>query len=149
MLDNGQPKTNASGSSWTLVTNEPSAQDGDYHRSDDGSAQASYSWVFTLPQAGTYDIQVRWPAVSGLVKDVPVSLISTGVTTKTVLIDQSNRTNGGQWMSLGAYTTKTTSLTIRLSEPCKTTSTYDRFRGFIATMTCQPVGADAVRVVPQ
>ncbi|MEV0718791.1 FAD-dependent oxidoreductase [Asanoa sp. NPDC050611] len=54
-----------------------------------------------LPSAGTYTVYLRWTADPNRASNVPVDIVhSGGVTTRVV--DQ--RANGGQWVSLGAYT---------------------------------------------
>jgi hypothetical protein len=54
-----------------------------------------------LPSAGTYTVYLCWTAHPNRASNVPVDIVHTGGITNRV-VDQ--RTNGGTWASLGAYT---------------------------------------------
>jgi hypothetical protein len=55
----------------------------------------------TLPQAGTYDVYVRWTAHTNRAHNAPVDVNHVGGTT-TFSIDM--RVNGGKWVLLGTFT---------------------------------------------
>ena len=55
----------------------------------------------SLPAAGTYTVYLRWTAHENRASNVPIDIVHNGGITNRV-VDQ--RTNGGQWVSMGAYT---------------------------------------------
>ena len=87
---------------WTSSTFSTDYYGANYvHDGNTGKGTKSVRFTPTLPDAGSYQVFVRWSAATGRASNVPIDIITPGGTvTKTV--DQ--RTNGGKWMSLGTYT---------------------------------------------
>jgi hypothetical protein len=75
---------------------------GSYYLTDgDAGGGKSVTFTPTLPTTGSYEVYAWWTANSNRASNVPVSIVSaTGTTPVTV----NEKTNGGQWVSLGTYT---------------------------------------------
>jgi len=87
---------------WTSSTYSTDYYGANYlHDGNTGKGTKSVRFTPNLPDAGSYQVFVRWSAATGRASNVPIDIITPGGTvTKTV--DQ--RTNGGKWISLGTYT---------------------------------------------
>jgi hypothetical protein len=96
VIDNGEPGTSATGG-WST-----SGGAGFYGVNSLYSkiAGSTYTYRFTLPQAGDYEVFLWWTEFSSRRSDVPVQVThASGVATSTV--DQ--RANGGQWNRIGSW----------------------------------------------
>ena len=58
-------------------------------------------WRANLPETGTYEVSVWYPAASGYNDSTPY-IVATTSGNQTVRVNQ--RENGGQWLSLGVFT---------------------------------------------
>ncbi|WP_446686985.1 golvesin C-terminal-like domain-containing protein [Phytohabitans kaempferiae] len=71
------------------------------HRYADPVAASDPAWfVGTIPSAGTYRVEVWYPANSGYNSSAP-HLVVASDRPHTINVDQ--RTNGGRWRSLGTF----------------------------------------------
>ncbi|HZM79333.1 MAG TPA: family 10 glycosylhydrolase [Candidatus Limnocylindrales bacterium] len=73
----------------------------DYRFANPVSASDAAWFATTIPSAGSYRIEVWYPANSGYNSSTP-HVIVTSSGSQTVNVDQ--RVNGGQWRSLGTFT---------------------------------------------
>jgi PKD repeat protein/lysophospholipase L1-like esterase len=101
IIDNGDPGTSYTGS-WSVSggpnpwdPNDPNAVS---LWSRDGT---TYTWRFTPLDSGTYEVFMWWTEWSSRSTTIPVS-VQHGGGTESLVINQ--RTNGGQWNSLGTFT---------------------------------------------
>ncbi|NUT20964.1 MAG: DNRLRE domain-containing protein [Hamadaea sp.] len=84
---------------WTAATTATGFYGRDYATHPAGTGTDKFTWQLNLPQAGTYEVFVRYPSVAGAASDAKFAITNaTGTVTKTV--DQT--TAGGQWVSLGS-----------------------------------------------
>jgi len=124
IIDNGSSGTSStgtwgvSGGSGSFGSNSLWARDG-----------ATYTWRFTPPSAGKYDVYMWWTEFSSRGTAIPVSISHAGGTASLTVNQQ---TDGGQWNLLGTYS-------FDGSGAVKLTA-----RGSYPTSSC----ADAVRFVP-
>jgi len=102
ILDSGAGSGITRAGTWLRSTAVAGYYGADYEH-DDNTAKGVNRLRFrpTLPTAGTWTVYLRWTAHANRASNVPVDIEHAGgLTTRTV--DQ--RSNGGQWVSLGAYT---------------------------------------------
>lgn len=124
IVDNGSSGTSStgtwgvSGGTGSYGSNSLWARDG-----------ATYTWRFTPPSAGTYEVHMWWTEFSSRSAAVPVAISHAGGTASQTVNQQ---TDGGQWNLLGTYTFDRTG-------SVKLTAT-----GSYPTSNC----ADAVKFVP-
>jgi PKD repeat protein len=95
IIDNGDPGTTytgtwpASGGTSPFGANSLWSRDG-----------ATYSWTFTPPQAGDYEVFMWWSGWSSRSPSVPVDIQHQGGTTRVVI---NQLQNAGKWNSLGTF----------------------------------------------
>jgi len=82
-------------SSWSPEKYGPS-----YRFADPVSASDPAWYRFTIPQTGTYRVQVWYPSNSGYNSQTPYLVVTT-TGTEVVHVDQ--RSGGGQWVDLGTF----------------------------------------------
>ncbi len=70
------------------------------HDDDTAKGTKSVTLLPTLPEAGDYQVYLRWTAHENRASNVPVTVIHDGGSHATT-VDQ--RANGGQWVPLGVY----------------------------------------------
>lgn len=74
----------------------PYGSDSVYNR----SAGNSFSWLFTAPETGSYEVSMWWTAFSSRSSEVPVQVQhAAGIVSLTV----NQLISGGQWNTLGTY----------------------------------------------
>ncbi|MFC0531685.1 family 10 glycosylhydrolase [Phytohabitans kaempferiae] len=101
----------------------------DYRYADPVAASDPAWFATTIPQTGTYRVEVWHPANSGYNSSAP-HVVTTTAGLRTVNLDQ--RVNGGQWRSLGTFSLAA--------------GTYDVVGVSRWTSTAGYVVADAVRI---
>ncbi|MCE5187063.1 MAG: PKD domain-containing protein [Planctomycetaceae bacterium] len=123
IIDNGQSGTSSTGT-WTV-----SGGTGAYGANSlYGRNNATYTWAFTVPQAGNYEVFMWWTEFSSRSTAAPVTVTDAdGAHALTV----NQQTNGSQWNSLGVFSFATSGQ-VRLQAT-----------GAYPTSYC----ADAVRIV--
>jgi PKD repeat protein len=122
IIDNGDPGTSYTGS-WP-VSGGTSPYGANSFWSRDG---ATYSWAFTPPQAGDYEVFMWWSGWSSRSTSVPVDIQHLGGTTRITI---NQLLNAGKWNSLGTFS-------FAAATSYKVTITAQRY----PTSTC----ADAVK----
>jgi hypothetical protein len=87
---------------WTASSAATGYHGADYLH-DGGVKDGSCSARFTpdLPDAGTYQVFLRWTAHSNRASNVPVEIRRLGGIVQTMTVNQ--QVNGSQWFSLGSY----------------------------------------------
>ncbi|WP_367871949.1 FAD-dependent oxidoreductase [Luteolibacter sp. Populi] len=87
---------------WTAASATPGFHGVDYVH-DGGVKNGSCSARFTptLPEAGTYEVFLRWTENANRASNVPVEIRLPGGTIHTASVNQ--RTRGGQWVSMGSF----------------------------------------------
>lgn len=67
LVDNSDiQNAGSSGGAWTSATSGTGYQGYDYATHAAGTGTTSYVWNLTIPQDGTYQVYVKYPATSGL-----------------------------------------------------------------------------------
>ena len=109
ILDAGGPNTTSTGY-WL-----PSSGSGAYGGGSMYSrAEATYTYAFTLPRAGRYEVRARWSSYSSRSSSVPYKIShSAGAT--SVSVDQKK--NGGKWNRLGTFDFGTSAQIVITSKP--------------------------------
>jgi hypothetical protein len=87
---------------WTAASATAGFHGVDYLH-DGGVKNGTCSARFTpdLPDAGSYEVFLRWTAHANRASNVPVEIRLPGGIVQTVTVNQ--QVNGGQWFSLGSY----------------------------------------------
>ncbi len=85
---------------WSTGTSAPGHWANDYRYTAAGGALSAVEWRPDLPAAEEYEVSVYYPEGSNRTPDAPFTIYHADGDT-TVFVDQ--RTNGGQWLSLGTY----------------------------------------------
>jgi PKD repeat protein len=62
---------------------------------------ATFTWTFTAPQTGEYEVSMWWAAYSSRSSSIPVDIAHDGGSS---LVSVNQLVNGGKWNSLGKYT---------------------------------------------
>jgi lysophospholipase L1-like esterase len=96
IIDNRNAATTSTGT-WG-VSGAPGWYGADSVWARDG---ATFTWRFSPPQSGNYDLSMWWTQWPSRATNIPVAIQRVGGTT-TVPINQ--QTAGGQWNTLGVYT---------------------------------------------
>ncbi|HEY9248636.1 MAG TPA: cellulase family glycosylhydrolase, partial [Rariglobus sp.] len=90
-----------SAADWGASTSFPGYYGGNYrHDNNDGKGLKSARFTPTLGSAGNYEVFAWWSANSNRASNVPFTITHSGGATT---VTQDQRTNGGQWVSLGTY----------------------------------------------
>jgi hypothetical protein len=96
ICDNGEPCTSFSGNWYPSGGSNPYGTNSLYSRNG-----ATYSWTFTLPKSGSYEVFMWWTEWSTRCTNCPVTISSGGEIVDTLSIDQLH--DGGKWNLLGTY----------------------------------------------
>jgi DNA/RNA-binding domain of Phe-tRNA-synthetase-like protein len=120
ILDNGEDGTSASGL-WLSSGLQPSEGDDSMYSKEIG---ATYS--YEIPLTGCYDIQMWWTEHPTRYNQVPVDIYDGDQLIQTVIVNQ--RTNGGQWNSLGVYEFTTSGRIVIRSESAAYSTCADAVR---------------------
>ncbi len=102
IIDNGQPGTSFTGS-WT-ASGGPNPYGAGSIYSKNG---ATYTYTFSLPSAGAYQVSGWWTQIASRPTSAPID-ITHASGTSTVNVNQ--QANGGQWNSLGTFTFNSTAV---------------------------------------
>ncbi|RYD31998.1 MAG: FAD-dependent oxidoreductase, partial [Verrucomicrobiaceae bacterium] len=123
---------------WLASSASTGAHNGGYlHDNNAGKGTKSVRFTPTLPQAGKYEVFLRWAENGNRATNVPVDINRPSGTT-TVSVNQ--KTNGGVWHSLGEHTFGAGFSETAGSVTLRTTGTQiDSSNGYVI--------ADAVRFV--
>ncbi|MEV0620421.1 family 10 glycosylhydrolase [Nonomuraea sp. NPDC050404] len=90
----------AAGSAWGTSTYSAQAHGTDYRFAEPVAASDPAWFRAAVPSAGTYRVEVWYPAASGYNSATPFIVAASGGN-RTVTVDQ--RTGGGTWRDLGTY----------------------------------------------
>lgn len=96
IIDNRDPEVSIVGT-WPVSGGvDPYEADAVYCR----EANRSFSWLFTAPQTGSYEVSMWWTEFSSRSSVTPVQ-VTHASGTASMTVDQ--KTNGGRWNTLGTY----------------------------------------------
>jgi len=87
----------------------------------------TFTWHFTPPQSGNYELSMWWTSLKSRSTNIPVDIEYWGGTTRTYV---NQRKNGGKWNLLGTYNFQggvTYRITV-LSQPSPTSTCADAVR---------------------
>jgi len=102
-IDNAATSGVALAGAWTAAAATTGYYGSDYLHdgfAHDGNFSARFTPI--LPQAGTYEVFLRWTEHANRATNVPVEIRHAGGTLQTTTVNQ--RVNGGTWVSLGSFT---------------------------------------------
>jgi len=93
-------KQGSSTGSWPAASYIAGFYGEDYQYHLGGSGTDTFTWTITVTLPGTYEVFARWTQDPGRAPDATYTVYHDGGSTP-VSVDQ--RSNGGQWVSLGTY----------------------------------------------
>ncbi len=102
LVDNSDRQNTAVVGTWPTATIPPTGFQGfDYQTHTAGTGANTFTWKLNIPQDGTYQVFVKYPAVAGAATSAGYAVThSGGTTSKTVNQTQQ----AGAWVSLGSFT---------------------------------------------
>ena len=87
---------------WSTSTTTPGYLGSNYlHDNNELKGSKSLTYTPTLTAAGTYDVYMRWTALSNRASNVPVDIVKADGSTATVTMNET--ANNGLWVLLGTY----------------------------------------------
>ncbi|MEQ8819737.1 MAG: family 10 glycosylhydrolase [Sumerlaeia bacterium] len=99
IVDNNTAGWSASGN-WWASSSTPGYYGSNYRVRSTASTSDAATWKVNLPVGGNYEVFARWASGSNRASSAPYIVYhKNGSTTKNM----NQRTNGGQWVSLGTY----------------------------------------------
>ncbi|WP_137815314.1 DNRLRE domain-containing protein, partial [Gandjariella thermophila] len=100
MVDNSDTQNVSSTGTWTASTTGSGYNGYNYQTHAAGAGTDSFTWNLNIPEDGTYQVYVWYPAVTGAATGAQYTInYSGGQATQTV----NQTTNTGTWVSLGSY----------------------------------------------
>jgi hypothetical protein len=99
VVDNADPEASYTGT-WGTSSWAPGYCGTNYHYHVPGSGTDTFTWTPTLTTAGTYEVFARWCEDPSRAWDATYTIYHDGGSTPAP-VDQ--RTQGGQWVSLGTF----------------------------------------------
>jgi hypothetical protein len=100
-VDNTTTGRFTASANWGTSTYSDQRMGPDYRYADPAAVSDVAWYKAALPETGSYEVSVWYPAVSGYNDSTPYVVATTGGN-QTVRVNQ--RVNGGQWVSLGVFT---------------------------------------------
>ena len=120
IIDNGQEGSRSTGG-WSISGgDDPYGANSLYSK----QAGATYTYTFTAPEPGNYEVFLWWTEWPSRLSTVPVDIVTEGKTT-TRFVDQTR--SGGAWNSLGSFAASD-ALTVRIRSPGGGTTCADAAR---------------------
>jgi hypothetical protein len=120
IMDNETERTSSTGL-WMSSGLQPSEGDDSMYSKEIGA-----TYTYEIPLTGCYDIQMWWTEHPSRFDQVPVDIYDGDQLLKTVIVNQ--RTNGGQWNSLGVYEFATSGRIVIRSENADYSTCADAVR---------------------
>jgi RHS repeat-associated protein len=100
LVDNSDSQNVTVTGSWPAATSASDRHGPDYATHPAGTGSSAFTWDLNIPQAGTYEVFVRYPSVSGAATDAEYTVThAAGSTAATV--DQT--ADQGTWVPLGSF----------------------------------------------
>jgi len=121
IIDNGTAGTSSSGT-WPVSGGANPYGGSSLYSKQSG---ATYSFAFTVPAPGSYEVFLWWTEYPSRLTSVPVDIVKDGAATETRLVNQQQ--GGGTWNSLGTFAA-TGPLTVRIRSPGGGTTCADAAR---------------------
>jgi len=98
---------------WGYSSYIPGFYDEGYRYNHPGGSQATATWSFNIPQAGSWEVFATWSSYKNRATNAPYTINhAQGTTTVTVNQEQ----NGGEWVSLGTYNFETGQTNVKLTD---------------------------------
>jgi RHS repeat-associated protein len=101
LVDNSDFNNTKATGTWTASTSATGFHGLDYQTHAAGAGADAFEWGLNIPQDGTYEVAVWYPAVAGAATNATYKVTHSGGTTDKP-VDQTK--NAGTWVSLGKYT---------------------------------------------
>jgi RHS repeat-associated protein len=101
LVDNSDFNNAKATGNWATSTSPGGFHGLNYQTHAAGSGTDTFEWGLNIPQNGTYDVAVWYPAVAGAATTAAYKVTHAGGTTNKT-VDQTN--NAGTWVSLGKFT---------------------------------------------
>ena len=99
LVDNSDAQNTATTGTWNTATGT-GTQGYDYRTHAAATGTDTFTWNLSIPQDGTYQVYVRYPAVTGAATTAQYTVAYNGGSA-TDTVDQSH--NGGTWVLVGSY----------------------------------------------
>jgi RHS repeat-associated protein len=100
LVDNSDTQNTAAVGTWPVATTPSGFQGFSYQTHAAGTGANTFTWKLNIPQDGTYQVFVKYPAVTGAATSAQFAVThSAGTTPKTVNQTQQ----AGTWVSLGSF----------------------------------------------
>jgi RHS repeat-associated protein len=100
LVDNSDFNNTTATGSWPTGTSAAGRYGPSYATNAAGTGADAFTWRLNVPQAGTYEVFVRYPAVSGAATDARFT-VAHGAGSTVTTVNQT--ANAGTWVSLGSY----------------------------------------------
>jgi RHS repeat-associated protein len=114
LVDNSDRQNTQTVGTWPVVTTPGAFHGIDYQTHAAGTGTNTFTWNLNIPQDGTYQVLVKYPAVSGATTSAPYTVTHSAGTTNTTV---NQTTNAGTWVSLGSFSfTQATPAKVVLSD---------------------------------
>ncbi|MGS2615359.1 golvesin C-terminal-like domain-containing protein [Micromonospora sp. LZ34] len=100
LVDNSDFNNTTATGTWNTATSPKGMYGPSYASRPAGTGTNTFTWQLNVPQAGAYEVFVRYPEVTGAATDAKYTVSHVGGSTGRT-VDQS--VNSGGWVSLGSY----------------------------------------------
>ncbi len=101
LVDNSDSQNTTTTGTWPTASSPAGYQGFNYQTHAAGTGANTFTWKLNIPQDGTYQVFVKYPAVTGAATSAAYTVThSAGTTAKTVNQTQQ----AGTWVSLGSFT---------------------------------------------
>ncbi|MGP3637040.1 golvesin C-terminal-like domain-containing protein [Streptomyces sp. 24-1644] len=100
LVDNSDTQNVSKTGTWTSSSSGTGLTGHDYATHAAGAGTDAFTWETTIPEDGTYQVYVKYPAVTGAATTASYKVEHNGGSA-TKPVDQTK--NAGAWVSLGSY----------------------------------------------
>jgi peptidoglycan/xylan/chitin deacetylase (PgdA/CDA1 family) len=126
---------------WAHSTGAPGYTGVDYQLAPAGAGEQVASWMFTLPEAGGWEVEINYAAAFNRATDAPFAVAHRD---GTALIEVDQTVNGGTWVSLGQFPFDVGEAIVSLSNDANGYVIADAVR--MTLVTSVPVGLSLIGV---
>ena len=103
MVDNSDVQNTAATGTWTPSSAGTGYQGYNYVTHAAGAGADAFTWNLAVPEDGTYQVYVQYPAVSGAATGASYQISYAGGSGGTATATADQTKNSGTWVSLGSY----------------------------------------------
>jgi RHS repeat-associated protein len=100
LVDNSDAQNVATTGTWPVATTGSGVYGHNYATHAAGTGTNTFTWKLNVPQAGTYEVFVRYPGVSGAATNARFTVVHAGGSTVRTV---NQTANTGSWVSLGSF----------------------------------------------